>query len=335
MPFLQHSSYQKPFYLFNGHWETIVPSAFRKIKGVTYQRERLELNDGDFLDLDWLKSTSDKLVIISHGLEGNSERHYAKGMAKYFFQQGWDALAWNCRGCSGEMNRLPRFYHHGATEDLNAVIDHAIRLGEYTTVSLVGISMGGSMTLKYLGENATNLHPSIKKAATFSVPCDLGSSAAELDKPNKKFYLQRFLKKLSKKIEAKSKVYPQKVSHAGFDEIKSFRQFDDRYTAPLHGFVDAQDFYTRTSALNFIPLISIPVLIANALNDPFLPDACYPYEMVRNHPFVFLETPAHGGHTGFSLAGKEENWMEVRAFEFISVGSSPNWWLQTKGFSPS
>ena len=107
MPLIVESSYRPPAYLLNGHWETIIPSTFRKITDVAYQRERLELADGDFLDLDWLKQSSAKLVIISHGLEGSSERHYAKGMAKFFYRHGWDALAWNCRGCSGEMNRLP------------------------------------------------------------------------------------------------------------------------------------------------------------------------------------------------------------------------------------
>jgi uncharacterized protein len=317
MPIIQNSSYRKPFYLFNAHLETIIPSAFRKVKGITYQRERLELNDGDFLDLDWLKNPSDKLIIISHGLEGNSERHYAKGMAKYFFQRGWDALAWNCRGCSGEMNRLPRFYHHGATEDLKAVIDHAVSLNQYKTISLIGISMGGSLTLKYLGED-TLLRASIKNAATFSVPCNLGASARELDKPNKKFYLNRFLKKLSKKIEAKSKMYPSIISHAGFENIKSFREFDNRYTAPLHGFKDADDFYERASSGSYIESIQTPTLIVNALNDPFLPENCFPFSIAKNHQHVNLETPKHGGHTGFTLAGKEENWMEVRAFEFVS-----------------
>jgi len=318
MPLIEKSTYQHPFYLFNGHWETIIPSMFRKIEGVDYQRERLELVDGDFLDLDWLKNKNNKLVVISHGLEGNSERHYAKGMAKYFFQRGWDALAWNCRGCSGEMNRLPRFYHHGATEDLGAVIDHAIQSKHYSTIALVGFSMGGSMTLKYLGEKSNRVHPTIKKAATFSVPCDLGSSAGELDKQNKKFYLQRFLKKLSKKIEAKSNMFPSIISHQGFEKIKSFREFDDRYTAPLHGFVSAQDFYTRTTALNFIPTITTPVLIANAQNDPFLPPLCYPYQLAKDHHYAYLETPDTGGHTGFTLAGKEMNWMEVRAYEFLN-----------------
>lgn len=311
------SSYQKPFYLFNGHWETIVPSTFRNIKGVTYQRERLELADGDFLDLDWLKGNNDKLVVISHGLEGNSERHYSKGMAKYFHARGWDALAWNCRGCSGEINRLPRFYHHGATEDIGAVVEHAIQSKKYSVIALVGFSMGGSMTLKYMGENGNNLHDSVKTTAVFSVPCHLGSSARELDKPSKRFYLNRFLKKLQKKIQAKATQFPKQVSAEGIEKIRSFREFDNRYTSPLHGFKDADDFYERASSGPYISSIQKPTLVVNALSDPFLPEECYPFDVAKNHPSVFLETPTDGGHVGFNLAGKEENWMEVRAFEFI------------------
>jgi uncharacterized protein len=324
MPLIKNSSYQKPFYLFNGHWETIVPSMFRKVKGVAYERERLELSDSDFLDLDWLKNKSTKLVIISHGLEGSSERHYCKGMAKYFFQRGWDAIAWNCRGCSGEINRLPRFYHHGATEDLSAVIQHAIQKNQYNEIALVGLSMGGSLTLKYFGENAEKLPSTIKVGVTFSVPCHLGSSARELDKPEKKFYLNRFLKKLGNKIREKSKVYPELISYEGFEKIKSFREFDTRYTAPLHGFKDADDFYEQASSGNYIARIQTPTLIVNSLSDLFLPPSCFPFEVAENHEYVSLETPKYGGHIGFTLAGKEENWMEVRAFEFIShVGKKP------------
>jgi uncharacterized protein len=319
MPLIKNSSYQKPFYLFNGHWETIVPSMFRKVKGVIYERERIELSDGDFLDIDWLRNKSKKLVIISHGLEGSSERHYVKGMAKYFFQHGWDSLALNCRGCSGEINRLPRFYHHGATEDLGAVVRHAISLNQYETIALVGISMGGSQTLKYFGENAGKLPHVVKAGVVFSVPCDLGASAHELDsKPDKNFYLNRFLKKLGKKINEKSKIFPDLISYEGFGKIKSFREFDNRYTAPLHGFKDADDFYLRASSGNYISSIQLPTLIVNALNDPFLTKSCFPFSIAERHPMVSLETPAHGGHVGFSLGGKEENWMEVRALEFIS-----------------
>ncbi|MCU0368251.1 MAG: alpha/beta fold hydrolase [Cyclobacteriaceae bacterium] len=316
MPLIQSRYTRPPFYLFNGHLETVVPSMFRKVEG-SYERERLELADGDFLDLDWMRSGSKKLVVISHGLEGNSERHYSKGMAQYFYQRGWDALAWNCRGCSGEMNRLPRFYHHGATEDIAAVIEHALSKG-YDHIVLVGFSMGGSMSLKYLGERKNSVSQVIKSAVVFSVPCHLGASANELDKPNKKFYLNRFLKKLEKKIRAKAIKFPDIISAEGFEQIKTFRAFDNRYTAPLHGFKNADDFYARASSGPHIPHIQIPTLIVNALNDPFLPEACFPFEVAKDHNYVYLETPQYGGHVGFSLSTQEINWMEVRAFEFIS-----------------
>jgi predicted alpha/beta-fold hydrolase len=316
MPIIKQSSYRPPWYLFNGDLETIIPSLMRKIDGVTYTRERLELTDGDFIDLDWLKNKGNRLVIIAHGLEGSSERHYSKGMAKYFFQRGWDALAWNCRSCSGEMNRLPRFYHHGATEDLAELIRFVASKNQYQQIVLIGFSMGGSLTLKYLGEQ-NNLLTEIKSGVVFSVPCHLGASAKALDNPSKKFYLNRFLKKLGKKIHIKSKLFPELISDNGFDKIKTFEEFDNRYTAPLHGFKNAADFYDRASALQHLAHIKIPTLLVNALNDPFLPAACFPYEIANQHSYLFLETPTRGGHTGFTLAGKEENWMEQRAFQFV------------------
>lgn len=314
MPLVE-SIYQPPFFLFNTHVETIVPSIFRTVPG-SYTRERIELHDGDFLDLDWFSKSGDKLVIISHGLEGSSERHYAKGMAAFFFKQGWDAVAWNCRGCSGEINRLPQFYHHGATEDLAAVVDHAVAKG-YKHIALVGFSMGGSMTLKYLGEQG--MHSKIKSATVFSVPCHLGSSARELEKPANKFYLQRFLKKLEKKMRAKSHMFPELISIKGFKNISSFREFDNRYTAPLHGFIDADDFYSSASCGPYLSAIHTPALIVNAINDPFLPEACYPYALAKDHNYVHLETPGKGGHVGFSSTRLSENWMEKRAFEFINA----------------
>jgi uncharacterized protein len=314
MPLIPSSYKTPPYFLFNSHAETIIPSIFRKVVG-DYERERLELVDGDFIDIDWMRSNNKKLVIISHGLEGSSERHYSKGMAKYFYDRDWDALAWNCRGCSGVMNRLPRFYHHGATEDIAAVIDHAIQL-KYEHITLVGFSMGGSMSLKYVGERRGMLPTQVRSAVTFSVPCDLKSSATELDKPSKKFYLNRFLKKLEKKIRAKSALFPEQISTAGLEKIKTFREFDNKYTAPLHGFADADDFYAKASSGPYIHSIEIPTLIVNALNDPFLPDECYPVEIAKNHLNVYLETPSRGGHVGFSLYGTSESWMERRAYEF-------------------
>ncbi len=215
------------------------------------------------------------------------------------------------------MNRLPRFYHHGTTEDLAAVIDHAIQK-KYARIALVGFSMGGSLSLKYLGERKERVPHQIKSAVAYSVPCDLGSSARELDKPNKKFYLHRFLKKLEKKIKAKALLFPDVISAEGFNIIKTFRDFDNRYTAPLHGFADADDFYSKASSGPYLSSITIPALIVNAINDPFLPQACYPFDIAKNHQFVHLETPERGGHVGFSLFGKTESWMEIRAFEFVN-----------------
>lgn len=317
------SHYRAHPLLLNGHIETIYPSAFRKVEGVAYERERLELPDGDFVDLDWLRQKDarpKKLVIISHGLEGSSNRHYSQGMALYFFQQGWDALAWNCRSCSGELNRLPRFYHHGDTADLNEVIERAFKDG-YHEVALIGFSMGGSFSLKYLGERAAQLDKRIVGGVAFSVPCDLGSSAKQLDQPNRSFYRNRFLRKLGKKIQAKELLFPGKISHRGFEEIKTFEEFDNRYTAPLHGFIDADDFYRRSSCLSFLPEIAVPTLIVNAANDPFLPPECYPVQLLEAHPHVMLEIPKRGGHVGFSLAGRKENYMETRAFDFLHTVS--------------
>ena len=316
MPIIDHSNYKRPFYLFNQHLETIIPSMFRKIKGVEYQRERIDLEDGDFLDLDWVKDGHGRLVIISHGLEGSSNRHYVKGMAKLFNRHEWDVLAWNCRTCSGEMNRTARFYHHGATDDFKSVVDHAVSLNKYQTIVLIGISMGGSLTLKYLGEN--EVFPEALLCATvFSVPCNLKSSVLALEKPGNKFYKRRFLKKLKKKIKAKAEIMPDVIISDGFRGIKRFNDFDNRFTAPLHGFRDAEDFYHRASAENYLDRIRLPTLIVNAKNDPFLPAACYPVDIASDHDYIYLEMPSYGGHVGFSLQGEEFNWAEKRSLSFV------------------
>ena len=153
MPLIKSSSYSSPFFLRNGHVGTLYPSLFRKVEGVKYNRERIPTPDDDFLDLDW--STGDnnqKCVIVSHGLEGSSSRPYVQGMVKLFGDQGWDAVGWNCRSCSGEINLQPILYHHGATQDIRLVVDHVVSRG-YSQVAMIGFSMGGSMTIKYLGEN--------------------------------------------------------------------------------------------------------------------------------------------------------------------------------------
>ncbi|UII30859.1 alpha/beta fold hydrolase [Fulvivirga ulvae] len=317
MPLVQ-SKYKPPFYLKNGHLATVVPSAFRRVSDVEYIRERITTADGDFLDLDWSTQSSEKLIIISHGLEGSANRPYVKGMTKYFYRYGWDTLAWNCRSCSGEINSKARFYHHGDSEDLARVVEHAIGKSDYSTVVLVGFSMGGSMTLKYLGEMSDHIMPQVRGGAVFSVPVDLGSSVAELARRSNNFYRRRFLKKLEKKIKLKAVKYPDEVQYTGFDNIRYFPDFDNMYTAPLHGFKDAEDFYNKASAKQYMYNVKRPTLLVNAWNDPFLPEACYPQKQCEKHNYLYFESPEYGGHVGFTLKGSEFNYMEHRALQFFN-----------------
>ena len=318
MPYIEKSSYDTPpTWHFNRHLQTMMPSLFREVAGIDYERERLELEDGDFLDLDWLKKGSSKLVIVSHGLEGHSDRHYVKGMVKSFAQNGWDALAWNCRACSGEMNRLPRMYHHGATEDLKAVVDRSLQETHYESIVLVGFSMGGSLTLKYLGEQSQSTNSRIKSGVAISVPFHLIASLPTIHKRSNWFYKKRFLRKLARKVRAKAEMFPELINIEGLDKISTFDEFDNRYTAPLHGFKDAHDFYQKVSAHQYAPNITIPTLILNAANDPMLPKECYPIELAKTHPYLHLEIPKKGGHVGFMLPNSELTWADKRALEFV------------------
>ena len=218
MPIIE-SSYKPPFLLRNGHLATIIPSTYRKVEGVNYMRERISTPDDDFLDIDWINNKSDRLVIVSHGLEGSSDRPYVLGMAKCFSALGWDVLAWNCRGCSGEINRQARFYHHGATDDLETVITHALDQDQYRQVFLIGFSMGGSMTIKYLGDNAEHLPIEIQCGIAYSIPVSLKSSVDMLTQSKTGFYKKRFLKKLQEKVKLKAETYPGLINYRGFDHI--------------------------------------------------------------------------------------------------------------------
>lgn len=200
------SDFKPPLVQLNGHLQTILPSFFRKIS-LPYERDRIFLPDGDFLDLDWVKTNSKKLIIVTHGLEGDSTRHYVTGMIDIFRKNGFDGLGWNSRSCGGEINLLPRFYHHGDANDLRYVVEYAIQLG-YSEIFLAGFSMGGSLTLRLLGEYGKEVPKEIKGAVVASVPLDLPTSVAELDKPGKRFYMNRFLKKLGKKLEKKALMFP-------------------------------------------------------------------------------------------------------------------------------
>ena len=319
MPILAKSSYIPPPGFSNGHIQTVFPYLFRKVRGVKYKRERIWTPDEDFLDLDWSTVGASKVAIVSHGLEGNSERWYVLGVVRALNHSGWDALAWNMRGCSGEPNKTIRSYHSGITEDLEAVVEKVIKGGKYNAIGLVGFSLGGNLTLKYLGERGSKINKAIIGAVTCSVPCDLASGAEEMANPSNKIYMKRFAQMLHEKIKAKMRIMPERISDEGYNLIKTFRQFDDRYTAPLHGFKDAEDYYNRASCKQFIPKISIPALLVNAKNDPFLSERCYPLQEAEANMNFFLEMPSSGGHVGFIAFNKrKEYWFESRVVSFLN-----------------
>lgn len=327
MPVVQHSTYKAPSILYkSAHYATIVPGLYRQYPNYPIERERLELVDGDFLDLDWRKQrapdkkeNNHKLLILSHGLEGSSNRPYITATADYFYQRGYSTLAWNQRGCSGEINRNLRFYHHGVYDDLNTVIEHALAQG-YEAIYLIGFSMGAAVGFNYLGHihgQQPMLDSRIKGIVGISTPLDITESARFINEGFNRVYVRNFLGTLKTKVSEKAIQFPAFPNLDKLDKVRSFKAFDNYYTAPLHGFKDGADYYHRVSPLRVLSHIKVPALAINALNDPMLGESCYPYEIAEKHPYFYLETPKHGGHCGFPLKGSTYSWAEIRAFEFF------------------
>ena len=316
MPIISNSSYtSRPFYFPSRHLETIIPSVFYKADKVEFTDERLALADGDFLDLGWLKNNNRKLLIACHGLEGSHERHYIKRSAKYFSQKNWDYLGWSYRGCGSELNRLPKQYYYGGIEDFSDVIDHALHTDAYDQIVLLGFSMGGCLVNKYLGSQ-DKLDDRIKGGISFSVSCDLKDSTEAIRKNALGFYEKVFLKKLKEKLRLKAHLF-EEIKSIPIDNIQSFDDYFEHYTLRFHGLKSEEEFYNKSSCINYFDNISRPNLIVNALNDPILGGNCFPYDKVKDNKYVYLETPSYGSHLGFSLIGKEYSWMELRTDEFL------------------
>jgi predicted alpha/beta-fold hydrolase len=318
MPLIDHSNYQAPPWLPGGHAQTIYPALFRRVAHVTPRPERLELPDGDFVDLEWSGHGRSRLAILSHGLEADAGTGYMQGMAAALIRGGWDVMVWNFRGCSGEANRLLRMYHSGATEDLHAVLCHALEHHSAETVDLIGFSLGGNLTLKYLGERGADHSPRLHRAAVFSVPCDLACSSRQLAVRSNRIYMERFLRAMRAKVRMKEHRFPGRLDIAGLDGIRTFQEFDDRFTAPIHGFRDAADYWERNSSRQFLSGIRVPALLVNAANDPFLGPGCYPREEAAASEVFHLEVPETGGHVGFPTFGRGgEYWSETQALNFL------------------
>ena len=274
MPIIE-SSFHPKFLFRNKHLSTIYPNFFKKDKN-NYTRITLDTPDNDFIDLDVIFKDSKKLIIILHGLEGSSSSNYVTRIAKISSQNNFDVIVLNHRGCSGKTNNIFGSYHSGKTDDLDLIIRTYEK--NYDEINLVGYSLGGNVTLKYLGESVSNISSKVNKAAAISVPIDLKGCSIELRKRKNKIYMERFMSSLRVKAIDKIIRFPGSgISISSIQKSKNFFDYDDLYTAPAHGFNDAEDYWEQNSSKQFLNDIEIPTLILSAQDDPFLSESCFPF----------------------------------------------------------
>ena len=311
-----NSSFDPSWLFKNGFISTVYSGLIRRLKIIQY-RERITLRDGDFIDLDWsyAKKTSKSLIVLLHGMEGHGQRPYVTGPALLFNNNNVDAICVNFRGCSGELNLKYSSFHSGMTEDLEDIIKYVVSLNRYDSIFIKGISLGANILLKYLGEG-NNIPIQVKAGMAVSAPCDLSGSAKALHKLINLPYQINFLWGLLKLLKQKQKQFPNIISRSQIRSIFTLNDFDEVYTSRAHGFKNAQDYYAKSSSLQFLKSIKIPVLILNALNDSFLSKDCFPYEEAKKNSSLYLETPQFGGHVGF-ISRKGFYYNEKRALEFF------------------
>lgn len=286
-----------------------------------YEREKIETPDQDFFHIDKLEANHSSVVILLHGLEGSSREHYIQGHAHEFHQNHFDVYAMNYRSCCGQMNRTTRLYHSGETEDLRFLINKIIQEKRYKEVSLVGFSLGANVILKYLGEEGSDVYPEIKSAVSISVPMDLRGCSYELAKGLNRFYSLYFMSTLRKKVTYLKKEHNHyALKNINVKKLKTFLDFDDLVTAPLHGFSSGEDYWEKSSSRQYLDKIRVPTKIINAKNDPFLSESCYPSKDEINNSYLEFYYPDLGGHVGFverKLHGKTI--VEEKSLKFVSA----------------
>lgn len=319
MPLVE-SEFCSPRWLPGGHLQTLYPFFFRR-HALECEPVDIPTPDGDRLVADWYPAAGENpggapLMIIAHGMEGNSQRPYVLGLVRTALAQGFAALAWNLRGCGRADNLLPQTYYAGCSADLQAVIDWAGSRHDGPIV-LAGFSMGGNIALKWAGEAGSEAgRHGVVAAATVAVPCDLLGCNRELERPANVLYRRRFVRDLANRVRVKALRFPTEFDLRPLAHIRTVRQFDDAYTAPMHGYRDAEDYYRECSANRFLGDIRIPTLLLNARNDPFLSTSCFPQDLARGHHCLWLEQPATGGHVGF-YSRQGDWWESERLTQFL------------------
>jgi predicted alpha/beta-fold hydrolase len=303
----------------NGHFNTMYRPLFMKDK-VTYSRKRITTWDHDFIDLDFSLVGSETLVLLIHGLEGSSESKYMTSNTVHLNKNGMDTVCFNLRGCSGEDNLLLATYHSGKTEDVDFVVNHLLENYNYKNIIIVGFSLGGNLTLKYLGEKGDNLSPILKGGIASSVPIDIGTAELEMDKLKNKLYMEMFFKTMKNKVLEKAHKFPEyKLDKDKLFKATKFKHLEHLYTAPVFGFDSPEDYWEKASSKPYLSEIKRPTLLINAKDDTFLSRECYPHREAENSEYFFFEETKYGGHCGFmsSFKPEENRWLEHRIARFI------------------
>lgn len=315
------SHYTAPRWLPGGHLQTIYAYAFRQTMNFTYRRERWETPDGDFIDLDWVEplSQSTGLVVLFHGMEGSSRSHYAICLMNELKGRGMRGVVVHLRGCSGEANRLARAYHSGDSSEIDWILRRFKERQPNIRLYAVGVSIAGNMLLKWLGEQGENVSNVIESAVAISVPVDLAIAARRLDSGwNKLIYTSRFLRSMKPKLLAKISAHGLPIDGRALRAISTFREIDDLYTAPIHGFKDATDYWQRSSSKPWLRRIRVPTLMIGARNDPFFPGDALP-TTAEVSDRVTLEFSQTGGHVGFvtGIFPGDLSWLPSRILRFF------------------
>lgn len=314
----RHVPYTAPIWLPGGDLQTIWAVTLAR-PGVDYRRERWDLPDGDFIDLDWVDGPSGApLLVLFHGLEGDSDSHYARFFMAAARDRGWRGVVVHFRGCGGEPNRLARAYNAGDSAEMDHVLRRLRQAEAGVPIFVAAVSLGGNVLLKWLGEQEEGAVTVIDGAVAISAPLDLPVSGAVLDRGFNRVYTARFLRTLKRKALAKLERFPGIYDGAAVAAARGIREFDDRVTAPLHGFLDAEEYWRRSASKPHLKSIRLPTLLINARNDPFMPGEVLPRRDEVSDQ-VSLDFPAEGGHVGF-VAGPfpgTYRWLPERVLGFF------------------
>jgi predicted alpha/beta-fold hydrolase len=302
----------------NRHVQTVVPNLFFGVPKVELRRERLELPDGDFIDVDWTTGTAGPIVIVLHGLEGSMRSRYACNIMSRIHAMGFRGAFPYFRGCTGEPNRLPISYHSGFTQDLEYLSGLLKQREPNTPLAAVGYSLGGNVLLKWLGEspNAGRLVTGV----AVSVPFDLAVCSDAIEKGFSQVYMWELMGRMRRSVKRKFALMPSPITLPDIDSLRTFRQYDDALTAPLHGYKDADDYYTRCSSKPFLKNIRVPTLVVHSADDPFMTPAVLPEDHELS-PAVTFELTQNGGHVGFVYGPffKPRRWVDQRIAKHLAA----------------